>query len=67
MNYKFIDFLLVETFMPNAYYGFPEVYDFGKYKSFNWFAMELLGPSSKELFYFCGNKFSLKTTIFIGM
>jgi len=30
-EFKFIDFLLVETFMPNAYNGFPEVYDFGKY------------------------------------
>lgn len=28
--------------------------------------MDLLGPSLAELLYFCGNKFSLKTTLMIG-
>jgi hypothetical protein len=29
--------------------------------------MELLGPSLKDLFNFCDNKFSLKTIILLGI
>ena len=29
-------------------------------------AMDLLGPSLAELFYFCDSKFSLKTTLMLG-
>ena len=43
--------------------GFPQIYNFGKFKQYYWIVMELLGPSLGELHRFCNKKFSLKTTI----
>jgi serine/threonine protein kinase len=47
--------------------GFPKIYDFKKTKKHNIAIMEYLGPTLEELFEFCNNKFSLKTTLMIGI
>lgn len=47
--------------------GFPKIYDFKKTKKHNIAIMEYLGPTLEELFEFCNHKFSLKTTLMIGI
>lgn len=47
--------------------GFPEIYDFRKTKKNYICIMECLGPSLEDLLDFCGKKFSLKTTLMIGI
>jgi len=47
--------------------GFAKVYDFGMHGHNYYMTMELCGPSLSELFYFCGSKFSLKTTIMLAL
>lgn len=47
--------------------GFAKVYDFGTHEDNYYMVMDLLGPSLAELLYFCGNKFSLKTTLMIAV
>ncbi len=47
--------------------GFPEIYDFRKTKKNYICIMECLGPSLEDLLDFCGKKFTLKTTLMIGI
>jgi serine/threonine protein kinase len=47
--------------------GFPRIYEFKKTHKHNIAVMEYLGPTLEELFEFCNNKFSLKTTLMIGI
>ena len=47
--------------------GFANIYDFGQSQEFNYMSMDILGPSLGDLMFFCGNKFSLKTTLMIGL
>jgi len=46
--------------------GFAKIYDFGMHGSSYYMVMDLMGPSLNDLMKFCGNKFSLKTTLMIG-
>jgi casein kinase I family protein HRR25 len=47
--------------------GFPEIIDFRKTKKNYICVMECLGPSLEDLFDFCDKRFSLKTTLMIGI
>jgi serine/threonine protein kinase len=47
--------------------GFPKIYDFKKTSKHNVAIMEYLGPTLEELFEFCNYKFSIKTTLMIGI
>ena len=47
--------------------GFPRIYDYRRSGKTHMAIMDFLGPTLTELFEFCGNKFSLKTTIMIGV
>lgn len=47
--------------------GFPKIYNILKDRKHNTVIMDYLGPSLEDLFDFCGNKFSLKTVIMIGI
>lgn len=51
----------------NSTMGFANIYDFGQSQEFNYMSMDVLGPSLGDLMFFCGNKFSLKTTLMLGM
>jgi serine/threonine protein kinase len=45
--------------------GFPQVYWSGYHDDFRVLVFELLGPNLEDLFRYCGNRFSLKTTLMI--
>jgi len=45
--------------------GFPQLYWDGVHDDFRVMVFELLGPNLEELFRYCGNRFSLKTTLMI--
>jgi serine/threonine protein kinase len=47
--------------------GFPRVYDYRRHTKNHFAVMDFLGPTLTRLFEFCGGKFSLKTTIMIGV
>lgn len=47
--------------------GIPQIYTFGEYKKNRFLAMELIGPSLDKLFLLCNKKFSLETTIYLGL
>lgn len=47
--------------------GFPKIYDIVKDRKHNIVIMDYLGPSLEDLFDFCGNKFSMKTVLMIGI
>ena len=46
--------------------GFPLVYWHGCLHDFTILVFELLGPTLKDLFRYCGNQFSLKTTLMLA-
>ena len=46
--------------------GFTEVYWHGWKDDFNVLVFELLGPNLEDLFRYCGNRFSLKTTLMLA-
>eukprot|EP00347_Sterkiella_histriomuscorum_P020095 403339124 len=46
--------------------GIPFVYYHGTEADFNILVMDMLGPSLADLFSFCGNRFTLKTTLMIA-
>lgn len=46
--------------------GFPRVYWYGSLDDFTIMVFELLGPNLEDLFRYCGNKFSLKTTLMLA-
>jgi serine/threonine protein kinase len=45
--------------------GFPQLYWDGVKDGFTVMVFELLGPNLEDLFRYCGNRFSLKTTLMI--
>ena len=45
--------------------GFPQLYWDGVKDDFTVMVFELLGPNLEDLFRYCGNRFSLKTTLMI--
>ena len=47
--------------------GIPKVYMKGTLNDNNIMVMDLLGPSLEDLFNYCGRKFSLKTTMMLGI
>ena len=47
--------------------GIPKVYMKGTLGEHNIMVMDLLGPSLEDLFNYCGRKFSLKTTMMLGI
>lgn len=47
--------------------GIPKVYMKGTLEDCNIMVMDLLGPSLEDLFNYCGRKFSLKTTMMLGI
>ncbi|KAK5214988.1 hypothetical protein LTR72_011921, partial [Exophiala xenobiotica] len=46
--------------------GFPQVYWHGQQDGFTVLVFELLGPNLEDLFRYCGNQFSLKTTLMLA-
>jgi serine/threonine protein kinase len=46
--------------------GFPRVFWHGWQDSFQVMVFELLGPNLEDLFCYCGQKFSLKTTLMLA-
>lgn len=46
--------------------GFPRVHWHGHHEDFNVLVLELLGPNLEDLFVYCGNQFSLKTTLMLA-
>ncbi|KAK5260416.1 hypothetical protein LTR96_011903 [Exophiala xenobiotica] len=46
--------------------GFPKVYWSGQREDFMALIFELLGPDLEDLFRYCGNQFSLKTTLMLA-
>ena len=47
--------------------GFPKIYWFGRWESYNVIIMELLGKNLEDVFELCGRNFSLKTIILITL
>jgi tRNA A-37 threonylcarbamoyl transferase component Bud32 len=47
--------------------GIPTIYKFGQYKSSRYLIMELAGPSLDKYFNLCDKKFTMETTIFLGL
>lgn len=47
--------------------GIPQFYDFGLIEDREYMSCELLGPSLKDLYQFCGNNFTLNTIVYIGL
>ena len=47
--------------------GIPRIYLKGGLGDNNIMVMDLLGPSLEDLFNYCGRKFSLKTTLMLGI
>jgi len=46
--------------------GIPTFHYFGVEGEFNVLVTELLGPSLEDLLSFCGNQFSIPTTLILG-
>ncbi|KAK5550542.1 hypothetical protein LTR46_011460 [Exophiala xenobiotica] len=46
--------------------GFPQVYWHGHHHDFTVLVFELLGPNLEDLFRYCGDQFSLKTTLMLA-
>ncbi len=46
--------------------GFADARWFGTEGSYNCLVIDLLGPSLKELFQYCNNKFTLKTVLILA-
>lgn len=46
--------------------GIPEIYWAGSEGDYNCMVMEMLGPSLEDLFQFCHQKFTIKTTAIIA-
>ncbi|KIW41741.1 uncharacterized protein PV06_07265 [Exophiala oligosperma] len=46
--------------------GFPRVHWFGQQHDFMVLVFELLGPNLEDLFRYCGDQFSLKTTLMLA-
>jgi serine/threonine protein kinase len=46
--------------------GFPQVHWHGQQDDFTVLVFELLGPNLEDLFRYCGNQFSLKTTLMLA-
>lgn len=62
------DFLSIEMQVyesVSGHTGFPQVYWFGEKDDFQIMIFELLGPNLEDVFCYCGNQFSLKTTLMI--
>jgi serine/threonine protein kinase len=46
--------------------GIPKIFYYGEEADYNLLAMELMGPSLEELFIYCRQKFSLRTTLLVA-
>ncbi|XP_067130827.1 uncharacterized protein, partial [Centruroides vittatus] len=47
--------------------GFPKLICYGSDRNYNFLITDLLGPSLKELFEYCGRQFTLKTTLMLAV
>lgn len=47
--------------------GIPEIHWYGELKNYKIMIMDLLGPSLDKYYKICGKKFSLKTTLMLGV
>ena len=47
--------------------GIPTINHLGMTKKYTYVSMRSLGPSISELLNFCGGRFTVKTTLMIGM
>ena len=58
--------ILKSIHMKEKVKGIPWVYYHGQEADFNILVMDMLGPSLSDLYAFCGNRFSLKTTLMLA-
>lgn len=54
------------TFIVRTVAGIPKCYDYKEEADYNILVMDLLGPSLQDMLTYCGNHFSLKTTLIIA-
>ena len=47
--------------------GFPKIFEFGTESQMNYIVMDLYGPNLGQLLKLCNGKFSMKTTLLIGL
>ena len=47
--------------------GFPKIHDFGAHLESTYLAMALLGPSTGDLFEYCGYKYTLQTVLLLAI
>ena len=47
--------------------GFPKIYESGNENQLNYLIMDMYGPNLAQLMKVCGGKFTMKTTLLVGL